>query len=90
VALAALLVAHLAAYASGVIAGAFVVGRFGGQTPERSVFLGVGVLVGVVLSFAGAGSLVVGLASALTLVPLGVGAVRFGFRVGRHKQPKGS
>jgi hypothetical protein len=87
-ALGALLLAHLAAYACGVFAGAFVVGRFGGQAPERSVFLGVGVLVGAVLSFAGAGSLVVGLAAAAALVPIGGAVVRFGFRVGRHKPSK--
>jgi hypothetical protein len=89
VALGVLLLAHLVAYGAGVFAGAFVVGRFGGAAPERSVILGVAVLVGAVLSFAGAGAVVVGLAAAAVLVPLGLAAVRFGFRVGRHKHAKG-
>jgi hypothetical protein len=88
-ALASLLVAHLAVYAVSVFAGAFVVGRFGGAAPERSVYLGVGVLVGVVLSFAGSGAVVVGVAAALLLAPLGIAAVRAGFRVGRHKRANG-
>jgi hypothetical protein len=89
VALAALLVAHLAAYAASVGAGAFVVGRFGGAAPERSVFLGVAVLVGFALSFVGAGSFALALGATLVLAPIGIAAVRIAFRVGRHKRAKG-
>jgi hypothetical protein len=88
-AFAALLLAHLAAYAASVAAGAFVVGRFGGGAPIRSVYLGAGVLVGVVVAFTGAGAIAVGLGAALVLAPLGIAAARFGFRVGRHKRAKG-
>jgi hypothetical protein len=87
-AFAALLFAHLAAYATSIVAGAFVVGRFGGIAPVRSVYLGAGVLVGVVASFTGAGAIAVGLGAALVLAPLGIAAARFGFRVGRHKPRK--
>ncbi len=83
VALTALTLAHLAAYATSLFAGAYVVGRFGEGARARSVYLGEGVLVGTALTFVGAGSWRVGIASAAILVPVGFASARAGFRRGR-------